>query len=62
MLPLIIFSIFNSNLFKGILARTDLYKKVQSEVDSLNNYINAQAGELSDVDILSQINRVAKLR
>ena len=61
-LPLIIFSMFNSNLFKGILSRTDLYKKIQSEVESLNNYINAQTGKLSDIDILSQINRVAKLK
>lgn len=61
-LPLIIFSMFNSNLFKGILSRTDLYKKIQSEVESLNNYINVQAGKLSDIDILSQINRVAKLK
>ncbi len=62
LLPLIIFSIFNSNLFKGVLLRTDFYKKIQSEVNSLNNYINAQEGKLSDIDVLSQINRVARLK
>ena len=62
LLPLIIFSMFNSNTFKSILSHTKFYKKIQAQVNNLNNYIDNQAGTLSDIDILSQINRVAKLK
>lgn len=61
-IPLIIFGIFNSNVFKGIISRSDFFKEVEHSVNDLNNYIDAKQGKLSDIDILSQISRVAKLR
>ncbi len=61
-LPLIIFSLFNSNFLQGIINRSEAFKNIKSAVNDLNNYIKNSEGKLSDIDILSQIDRVAKLK
>lgn len=61
-IPLIIFSIFNSNLIKGLITRSAQYQYIQDAIKNLNLYIRKQEGNLSDIDILSQINRVAKIK
>lgn len=61
-IPLIIFSIFNSNLMKGLVTRSAQYQYIQDAINNLNLYVREQEGKLSDIDILSQINRVAKIK
>lgn len=57
-LPLLL----NSSTLRGIISRSDFWKDIEHSINDLNNYINAKQGKLSDIDILSQVNRVAKLR
>lgn len=61
-LPIIIFSLFNSNFLKGIITRSEAFQNIKSAVNDLNNYLKNNEGKLSDIDILSQIDRVAKLK
>ena len=62
--PILLFflTILNSGTIKGLIQRAESYKTIQRLVKSMNNCINAQHGELSDIDILSQISRVARLK
>lgn len=57
----ILYSTLCSNTISQNITKDPKYKDLKAIVDNLNLYIDEQNGEISDIDILSQVDRVAKL-